>query len=74
MASEFIGVVRDAETHNIMAVINPDADIELDNPRWRLLKIVGEPRAVELIKVPRGDYMAAPSMEDLAELIERMSP
>jgi hypothetical protein len=71
--SEFIGVVRNAETGVVMMVINPDDDAELDNPRWLLLK-TSPTIAVEMIKVRRGDYMGAMTMAELSELVERMKP
>jgi hypothetical protein len=73
--SEFIGVIRNAETKEIYAVINPGSDSELDNPRWLLLKKTeGPAEAIELIKVPRGDYMGAMSTAQLSELLERLKP
>jgi len=70
MPSEFIGVVRNAETGLVLMVINPDDDSELDNPRWLLLKTEGRTEAIEMIKVPRGDYMGALTMGQLDALIE----
>jgi hypothetical protein len=72
MTSEYVGVVRDFETKEVLAVINPDDDSELDNPRWLLIKS-GE-RAVELVRVPRGRYMSVMSMGDLANLMESLKP
>jgi hypothetical protein len=71
--SDFIGVVRSATTGEIFAVINPDDDSELNNPRWLLIKRIGATDAVELIKVPRGDYMGAMTTEQLAELVQRLA-
>jgi hypothetical protein len=68
--SEFIGVVRDVETGAVLMVINPDDDSELDNPRWLLLKATGRTSAMEMVKVPRGEYMGAMTTEQLATLIE----
>jgi hypothetical protein len=72
--SDFIGVVRNAETKQIMMVINPDEDSELDNPRWLLLKVKGVTSALELVKVPRGDYMGALTMVQLDEVIKSLKP
>jgi hypothetical protein len=72
--SHFIGVIRNAETKEIYAVINPGSDYELDNPRWLLLKREGPAEAIELIRVPRGDYMGAMTLAQLSELVERMKP
>lgn len=68
--SKFIGVIRNVETRQIYAVINPDNDSELDNPRWLLLKIRGKTEAIELIKVSRDEYMGAKSVEQLAERLK----
>ena len=68
MSSEFIGVIRDAETKDILAVINPDNDVELDNPRWLLIRIATA--AIELIKIPRNEYMGALTMEQLSKLVD----
>lgn len=72
MASNFVGVVRDVETGGVIAVINPDDDSELDNPRWLLFR-PGKTAAIELVRVPRGEYTEAMTMEQLAALVERMS-
>jgi hypothetical protein len=71
--SDFIGVIRNAITGQILAVINPDDDAELGNPRHLLLKS-GSSDPVEMIKVPRGEYMGLMSTDQLAELVERMKP
>jgi hypothetical protein len=71
--SYFIGVIRNAITGQILAVVNPDDDAELDNPRHLLLKS-GSSDPVEMIKVPRGEYMGLMSTDQLAELVERMKP
>jgi len=70
--SEFIGVIISANTRSVVAVINPGNDSELDNPRLLLIQSEnGEP--MMMIKVPRGDYMGALTMEDVAELVERFN-
>jgi hypothetical protein len=69
--SKFIGVVRNAITGQVLAVINPDDDAELDNPRHLLLKS-GSSDPVEMIKMPRGEYMGAISTDQLAELVARV--
>jgi len=48
MAAEFIGLVCGSTTGRIYAVINPDDDSELDNPRHLLLKV----GVVELPEIP----------------------
>jgi hypothetical protein len=68
MAKDFIGVLVSADTDLTYAVINPDDDSELDNPRWLLLR--GEKSdALRMVKVPRDQYMGAQSMDDLARII-----
>jgi hypothetical protein len=67
---DYIGVIISANSNTIVAVINPDDDVELDNPR--LLLIQGTKEPLMMVKVPRGDYMGAMSMEQLAELVERV--
>jgi len=49
--SNFIGVIRNAQTKEVYATIYPGLDSELDNPCWLLLKRGGE--TVELIKLQR---------------------
>jgi hypothetical protein len=71
--SEFVGVIRNAQTGEIYAVVNPDEDSELDNTRWLLLKRIGDTAPVEMIKVTRSDYMTAMSNEELSELCDRIS-
>lgn len=102
--SQFIGVIVGANSGNIYAVISPDDDRELDNPRLLLLqasapafrpvepsrynltdenapvvqffevnseeKITREP--MRLMRVPRGDYMGALSMADVAALVAKL--
>lgn len=72
MASKFIGVIREALTGTIMAVVNPDSDAELDNPRLLLLKGAG-PEAMQMVKVPRGAYEGALSMDDVARLVAELT-
>jgi hypothetical protein len=71
MASKFIGVLRSSTTGAVLAVINPDDDSELDSPRWLLMR-PGQTDAIEMVRVPRGDYEGALTMEQVAELAERM--
>jgi hypothetical protein len=69
--SEWIGVIRSLNTGMIIAVINPNDDGELDNPRLLLMQGTGEP--LMMVKVPRGDYMGALSMDQVAEIVERIT-
>jgi hypothetical protein len=70
--SNWIGVLIGVESKRIYAVINPDDDTELDSPRWWLIQNeLKEP--VRLIRIDRGDYMAALSMDDVAVIVEKLS-
>jgi hypothetical protein len=105
MAKEFIGVIIGANSGQIYAVINPDDDSELDNPRLLLLQggppqykladmsnltrvddridvpalfemapdqpVTREP--MRMVKVSRGDYMVALSMQDVTRIIAELS-
>lgn len=68
MSQDYIGVIISANSRTIVAVINPDDDKELDNPRLLLIQGTREP--LMMVKVPRGDYDKALSMEDVARLVE----
>jgi hypothetical protein len=70
--SEWIGVIRNATTGLILAVVNPDEDTELDNPRLLLLRGGAELEPVMMVKVPRDEYMSALSMDDVARIVERL--
>lgn len=72
MAQEFIGVIVTAYSGTPIAIINPDDDSELDNPRLLLIQGTNEP--LTMVKVPRGDYMGALSMDQVAELVARFKP
>jgi hypothetical protein len=72
--SKFVGVVRDYETKEVLAIINPDDDAELDNPRWMLIKGGGKERAVELVRMERGDFMTTSNHEQLFELLKKLAP
>ena len=72
MASQLIGVLRGVISKRIYAVINPDDDAELDNPRFLLIQNE-EKEPVALIRVSRDDYMGALTMEHVAEIVERLS-
>ena len=71
MPKNFIGVIRGANSGTIYAVVNPNDDSELDNPR--LLLLGGEKaEAMEMVKVPRDQYTDAMSLDQVAELVERV--
>ena len=67
MESQWIGVLRGVLSKRVYAVINPDDDGQLDNPRFLLIQNE-EMEPVRLIRIPRGDYMAATSMDEVARL------
>jgi hypothetical protein len=70
MASHYIGVIVGGDSGEIYAVINPDTDRQLFNPRfWLLQNSYGEP--VKLVRVLREDYMAADSIADLLREVQR---
>lgn len=71
MTQKFIGAIVNADTGVIYAVINPDDDSELDNPRWLLLR-TGETMPMRMVKMPRDEYMAARSMDEVAEIVARL--
>lgn len=70
--SEFIGVIRDAATGDILAIINPDDDAQLDNPRLLQIRRAEGPSVNEMIKVPRGEYTRAMTADQLIALVERL--
>ena len=71
MSSNFIGVIRNALTGEIYAVVNPDGDHELDDPKMLLLKRVGVTEAVEMVKVPRAQFEQARSMDAVDEIVKK---
>ena len=72
MASQWVGVLRGVLSKRIYAVINPDDDVELDNPRFLLMQNE-EKEPVALIRVSRGEYMGAFRMEQVAEIVDRLT-
>jgi hypothetical protein len=72
MASQYIGVLRGVETKRIYAVLNLDDDRELDSPRYLLIQNE-EKEPVRIIRVPRAEYMGAMSMDQVAEIVERLT-
>ena len=57
--AENVGLICGAITGQIYAVINPDDDSELDNPRWLLIQVQTDQREpVLLLRVALADYMA----------------
>lgn len=72
MASKFIGCIISADTGELYAVINPDNDYELDNPRWLLMRGLATD-AIRLIKVPREQYEAHTSMDPVMEIVRGLA-
>lgn len=63
-----VGLVTGATTGKVWAVINPDDDTELDNPRFLLIQIaeaVREP--LVMVKVALTEYMAFEQPSDLEQ-------
>jgi len=73
MSQDFIGVIISTDTGEPVAIINPDDDSELDNPRLLLIR-VGNYTSMTMVKVPRGDYVGNLSLDQVAELVERFKP
>lgn len=67
MASEFVGVIVGTISGQAYAVINPDFDWELDNPRFLLMQNSNR-EPLRLAKVPRGEYDMSKSMIEMANL------
>lgn len=67
-----VGLVCGASTGTVYAVINPDDDSELDNPRWLLIKValaLREPLA--FVKVGLDEYMACTDPVQVQALANR---
>lgn len=64
-----VGLVCGAETGTVFAVINPDEDSELDNPRWLLIQIaIALREPLTLAKVGMDEYMICKSPEQVTQL------
>ena len=64
-----VGLICGASTGRVYAIINPDEDSELENPRWLLIKVMAEMREpLTLLKVPLADYMACQNPEAIEVL------
>jgi len=68
--ADYIGLLVGANTDRVYAVINPDHDHELENPRHLLIQNE-EKEPVRLIKVARGDYHNTLTFKDVQELADR---
>lgn len=63
-----VGLVTGATTGKVWAVINPDDDMELDNPRFLLIQIAEAAREpLVMVKVALIDYMAFEQPSDLEQ-------
>lgn len=70
MPSQFIGMIIGTTTRQVYAVLNPDDDSELDNPRHLLLQNE-EKEPVKMVKVDRADYGDCTTPDDLGLLINK---
>lgn len=68
MPSQYIGLIVGAQTRRVYAVVNPEFDIELDNPRHLLLQNE-QKEGVTMIKAERGAYEAALSLADIDTIV-----
>jgi hypothetical protein len=69
MMNTLVGLICGASTGRVYAIINPDEDSELENPRWLLIKVMAEMREpLTLAKVPLADYMACQNPEAIEAL------
>lgn len=61
-----VGLVTGATTGKVYAVINPDEDAQLDNPRYLLIQIEEAQREpLTMVKVPLAEYMGLKAPADL---------
>lgn len=68
--AENVGLICGAITGNIYAIINPDDDSELDNPRWLLIQVgvqsdAPEREPVMMVRMPMASYMACNSHDQV---------
>jgi hypothetical protein len=57
--AENVGVICGATTGTVYAVVNPDDDSELDNPRWLLIQIEEAKREpLTLVRIDTASFMA----------------
>jgi hypothetical protein len=72
MAHNHVGVVCGAATGHIYAIINPDDDSELYNPRWLLLKMAAAQReALTMVQIPLIEYMACTHSDQVDILVKK---
>lgn len=67
--ADYIGLVCGATTGQIFAIINPDEDSELDNPRWLLIQIAEAQREpLTMLKMEMTEYMNCTSHDEVQTL------
>ena len=70
MLSQYIGLIVGTTTRSVYAVVNPEHNDELDNPKHLLLRNeLREP--VQMVKVERGAMEACMTPEDVETLINQ---
>jgi hypothetical protein len=68
-----IGLICGALTGHVFAVINPDEDEELDDPRWLLMQIDSERREpLLMLRVDREEYMACTHHDQVQKVANRL--
>ena len=72
MSSNFIVIIRGANTGHIYAIINPDSDEELDSDWYKDPTHVGI-ESVQLFKVPRDKLDSCISIDDLQKYIASLT-
>ena len=68
--SQYVGIIMGSTSGKIYAVVNPDSDRELDDPKFLLMRSdLVEP--VEMQRVQRSEYMKLRSIHEVAALVRR---
>lgn len=63
-----VGLVTGATTGKVWAVINPDDDSELDNPRYLLIQIAEALREpLVMVKIELSEYMTFKGPSDMQQ-------
>jgi len=72
MATPFIGLIVGARTRTLYAVLNPDNEKEIDNPRHLLTMAadfdIKEP--IAMLRIEHGAFEIAESLEDIDTIID----
>lgn len=70
--AENVGLVCGAITGKVYAIINPDEDEELDNPRWLLIQVIRDEREpILLLRVGMAEYMACTHHDEVQAIANR---